>query len=155
MRHAPANIVKPETMADSFNLERFIQAQNDVIDSVRAELRNGYKSGHWMWFIFPQMRGLGSSWMANHYAISSRYEGDAYLSHHTLGPRLIECAELVNLVEGRSVVEIFGHTDSLKFRSSMTLFAALNGSAAVFSRALEKYFAGAPDRRTLSLLEGA
>jgi uncharacterized protein (DUF1810 family) len=113
-------------MEDRFNLERFIAAQKDKIDSVRGELRHACKYGHWMWFVFPQLRGLGKSWMANHNAISSRAEAEAYLKHPTLGPRLVECTELVNVVEGRAVEEIFGWIDSVKFRSSMTLFSKVD-----------------------------
>lgn len=142
-------------MADPFNLQRFVEAQDGEIDGARAELRSGRKCGHWMWFIFPQMKGLGSSGTANYYAISCRGEAEAYLSHPVLGRRLVECTELVNLVERRSAVDIFGHPDWLKFRSSMTLFAALNPTTTPFSKALDKYFSGEPDRRTLSLLESA
>ena len=142
-------------IADSFNLQRFVEAQDGSIDLVRAELRSGRKCGHWMWFIFPQMKGLGSSATANYYAISCRAEAEAYLAHPVLGPRLVDCTELVNLVESRSAVGIFGHPDWLKFRSSMTLFASLNPGTIPFSKALDKYFAGEPDQRTLSLLESA
>jgi len=142
-------------MADSFNLQRFVEAQDGEIDIARAELRSGRKCGHWMWFIFPQMKGLGSSGTANYYAISCRAEAEAYLLHPVLGLRLVDCTELVNLVERRSAVDIFGYPDWLKFRSSMTLFTALNPGTTPFSKALDKYFAGEPDRRTLSLLESA
>jgi len=139
--------------ADSFNLQRFVDAQDGEIDLARAELKTGCKGGHWMWFIFPQMKGLGSSGTANYYGISCRAEAEAYLSHPVLGPRLVECTELANLIERRSAVDIFGYPDWLKFRSSMTLFAALDPGATSFSKALDKYFDGEPDRRTLSLLE--
>ena len=142
-------------MADSFNLQRFVEAQNGEIDVVRGELKSGRKCGCWMWFIFPQMKGLGSSWAADYYAISCGAEAEAYLAHPVVGLRLADCTELVNLVERRSTVDIFGHTDSLKFRSSMTLFAVLHPGTTPFSKALDKYFAGEPDRRTLSLLESA
>ena len=142
-------------MADLFELERFIKAQDGGMDAVRAELRSGRKSGHWMWFIFPQIKGLGSSGTANYYAISCRAEAEAYLSHPVLGLRLVDCTELVNLVERRSAVDIFGYPDWLKFRSSMTLFDMLNPGTSPFSKALDKYFDGVPDRRTLSLLESA
>ena len=140
-------------MADSFNLQRFVAAQDGEIESARAELRSGRKCGHWMWFVFPQMKGLGSSGTANYFAISCRGEAEAYLSHPVLGLRLVDCTELVNLVERRSAVDIFGHPDWLKFRSSMTLFASLNHGTTRFSEALDKYFAGEPDQRTLSILE--
>ena len=142
-------------MEDSFNLQRFVVAQEGEIDVVLAELRGGRKCGHWMWFIFPQMKGLGSSGTANYYAISCRAEAEAYLSHPVLGLRLVDCTELVNLVESRSAVDIFGYPDWLKFRSSMTLFAVLNPATNPFSKALDKYFGGETDRRTLSLLESA
>lgn len=142
-------------MGDQFNLERFVTAQHDEIDRACAELMQGYKEGHWMWFVFPQLRGLGKSWMAKHYAISSRAEAEAYLRHPILGPRLVQCTELANLVEGGYVEEIFGGIDSMKFRSSMTLFAEVGRDRPAFARALSKYFAGQPDRLTLDLLGGS
>jgi uncharacterized protein (DUF1810 family) len=105
-----------------------------------------------MWFIFPQMKGLGKSWMATEYGISGRAEAEAYLADPILGPRLVACTELVNLVEGRSAVEIFGDVDALKFRSSMTLFEAVSSGENPFAAALNKYFEGQPDRRSLDLL---
>lgn len=142
-------------MEDKFNLHRFVEAQRDEIDAVRAELARGRKSGHWMWFVFPQLRGLGHSWMANHYGISCREEAAGYLGHPTLGPRLIECTELVNRVEGQPIGNILGAIDSLKFRSSMTLFAAVDASTPAFTAALAKYFAGQPDPLTIDLLNKA
>jgi uncharacterized protein (DUF1810 family) len=139
-------------MIDSFELERFLDAQKPVFEKVRAELRRGRKEGHWMWFIFPQLKGLGSSWMAQKYGISSRAEAEAYLTHPVLGSRLIECTQFVNRVEGRSIEEIFGDVDTLKFRSSMTLFAQVAGDTSVFEDALRKYFAGVADRLTLDRL---
>src|SRR5947208_2850806 len=139
-------------MSDSFDLERFVDAQNPVFEEVLAELRGGYKKGHWMWFVFPQLKGLGQSWMAQKFGISSRAEAEAYLTHPILGSRLIECTQLVNLVEGRSIEEIFGSVDTLKFRSSMTLFAQVSGDDSVFADALRKYFAGRADRLTLDRL---
>src|ERR1039458_5252614 len=115
-------------MEDKFNLQRFVEAQRDEIDGIRAELIRGCKYGHWMWFVFPQLRGLGHSWMTNHYGISCREEAAAYLGHPALGPRLIECTQLVNRVEGHPIEQILGGADSLKFRSSMTLFAAVDAS---------------------------
>src|SRR5690242_19627288 len=108
---------------DSYNLERFLTAQNPIFEEACAELRKGCKESHWMWFVFPQLRGLGHSSMADRYAIASREEAAAYLAHPILGPRLRECTRLVNQVEGRSIEQIFGYPDDLKFRSSMTLFA--------------------------------
>ena len=140
-------------MADLFRLQRFVEAQDGEIDAVRLELQNGHKVGHWMWFIFPQINGLGSSGTANYYAISCRAEAEAYLSHPVLGSRLVHCTDLVNLVESRSSIDIFGYPDWLKFRSSMTLFNVVDPAAASFSMALGRYFDGEPDRRTLSLLD--
>jgi uncharacterized protein (DUF1810 family) len=138
---------------DPYDLERFVIAQNPVYDDVVAELRAGSKESHWMWFVFPQLRGLGSSSMANRYGISSREEAEAYLQHPILGARLRECTRLVNQVEGRSVEQIFGYPDDLKFRSSMTLFAQAASGNEGFLQAIEKYFGGKPDQRTLNLLE--
>src|SRR5258708_8149108 len=112
-------------MNDPFDLQRFLTAQNPVYDQVRAELRQSRKTSHWMWFIFPELRGLGRSGTAELFAISCREEAEAYLHHPILGPRLIECTSVVNLIEGRSADQIFGYPDTLKFRSSMTLFAAI------------------------------
>ena len=140
------------SMDDPFNLQRFVDAQRDEIDNVRAELTRGRKDSHWMWFVFPQLRGLGHSGMANRYGISGRAEAEAYLAHPTLGPRLIECTELVNCVEGRTAEEILGGIDSMKFRSSMTLFSLVASDATTFGDALQKYFQGHPDPRTIELL---
>ena len=142
-------------MEDEFNLQRFVDAQRDEIEGVRAELIRGCKYGHWMWFIFPQLRGLGHSSMANHYGISCREEAVAYLGHPTLGPRLTECTQLVNRVEGHPIEQILGGVDSLKFRSCMTLFAAVDTNAPAFTAALAKYFASKPDRLTIELLKKA
>ena len=139
-------------MSDSFDLQRFLNAQNPVLEEVRAELRRGCKEGHWMWFVFPQLKGLGYSGMAHKFGISSRAEAEEYLAHPILGPRLIECTQLVSLVEGRSIEKIFGDLDTLKFRSSMTLFAQIAGDSSVFADALRKYFAGQADRLTLDRL---
>ena len=139
-------------MEDRYHLQRFIDAQNPVYESVCAELRNGRKEGHWIWFIFPQLQGLGRSQMAMAFGISSREEAEAYLKHPVLGPRLRECARLVNLVEGRSISQIFGYPDDLKFRSSMTLFASVALDNQVFKAALQTYFAGQPDPVTLERL---
>lgn len=142
------------TGGDPFDLERFVSAQNPVIDRVRGELRRGRKETHWMWFVFPQIAGLGASAMARQYAIASRAEGEAYLRHPVLGPRLEDCTRLVLGVEGRTVTEIFGRPDDLKFHSSMTLFAQVSPSGGAFAEALQKYFAGEPDRATLERLNG-
>ncbi len=142
-------------MVDPFDLQRFVDAQNPVYQRVCAELRNGRKDSHWMWFIFPQLRRLGSSRLATAFGISSREEAEAYLDHPLLGPRLRECVQLVNLIDGRSIDQIFGYPDDLKFRSSMTLFAAVASDNQVFQNALLKYFAGEPDPRTMELLADA
>jgi uncharacterized protein (DUF1810 family) len=138
-------------MNDPFGLQRFVDAQNPVYESVCAELRSGHKQGHWIWFIFPQCRGLGSSAMATRFGISSRHEADAYLNHPLLGPRLEECTRLVNLIEGRSIGQIFGYPDDLKFRSSMTLFRIVAKDNRIFNYALEKYFDGDADPLTLDM----
>jgi uncharacterized protein (DUF1810 family) len=138
--------------SDPFDLQRFVDAQNPVYEEVCAELRSGWKRGHWIWFIFPQLRGLGSSAMATAFGISSRQEAAAYLAHPVLGPRLRECTRLVNQVKGRAMDQIFGYPDALKFRSSMTLFASVAPGDQVFKDALQKYFGGEPDPVTLERL---
>ena len=137
---------------DPYRLERFLSAQDPIYLQVVFELRAGYKTSHWMWFIFPQIRGLGRSPVSIEYAISSRAEALAYLQHPLLGPRLKECTRLVLNVEGRSAEEIFGPPDDMKFRSSMTLFAQVWAEDDIFSRALQRYFGGAPDQLTLDRL---
>ncbi|MBH5396706.1 DUF1810 domain-containing protein [Bradyrhizobium sp. CNPSo 4010] len=138
-------------MNDTFDLERFVQAQNPVFRDVQEELARGRKQTHWMWFIFPQIAGLGVSAMSQRYAIGSRAEAEAYLAHPILGGRLIECTRLVLAVEGRTIDAILGAPDDAKFRSSMTLFGAVSDET-VFDQALARYFAGEPDRRTLEIL---
>lgn len=140
-------------MNDPFDLKRFVDAQAPVYQRVVAELSGGRKQSHWMWFIFPQLAGLGFSEMAQRYAIASRDEAIAYLKHDILGPRLLECTALVNAVEGRTIREILGSPDDLKFHSSMTLFAAVSSDPA-FPAAIAKYYGGVADRRTLELLGG-
>lgn len=140
------------TVDDPFDLQRFVDAQDPVFEQVCGELRRGRKQGHWIWFIFPQIKGLGHSHMSVRYAISSRQEAEAYLKHGVLGPRIRECARLVNLVEGRLIEQIFGCPDCLKFRSSMTLFAITASEGQIFKDALEKYFDGKGDQRTLERL---
>jgi uncharacterized protein (DUF1810 family) len=139
---------------DPHDLQRFVEAQEPVIDEVKGELRSGRKRTHWMWYVFPQMAGLGSSRLSRRYAIASRAEANAYLAHPVLGPRLRECTALVNGVEGRSATEIFGSPDDLKFRSSMTLFDAVADDPTPFETALERYYGGEPDPKTLELLDG-
>jgi uncharacterized protein (DUF1810 family) len=137
---------------DPFNLQRFVDAQADVFDRVEAELRGGRKRSHWMWFIFPQLAGLGSSQMAQFYALGSLEEARAYLAHPVLGPRLRACATWVCAVEGRSLAEILGAPDDAKFRSSMTLFAQAAPGEEIFADALAKLCGGRPDPTTISLL---
>jgi uncharacterized protein (DUF1810 family) len=137
--------------ADPFDLKRFTDAQTPVIAAVLAELRLGRKASHWMWFIFPQVAGLGFSAMSQKYAIGSADEAKAYLAHPVLGDRLRECVELVVEVEGGSAGEIFGAPDDMKFHSCLTLFAETSGEE-LFLRALDKYFDGSPDQATLDIL---
>ncbi|MGB6920504.1 MAG: DUF1810 domain-containing protein [Methylovirgula sp.] len=139
-------------MPELYNLDRFVAAQAPLYRRVCDELRAGHKTSHWMWFIFPQIAGLGSSPTARFFAIASLAEAVAYLQHPVLGPRLGECTNLVNGVEGRSAFDIFGSPDDLKFRSSMTLFNEAASDIVVFQQALDQYFAGEPDRRTLEIL---
>jgi len=140
------------TANDPYDLQRFVDAQSRCFDRVCRELSEGHKQTHWMWFIFPQLKGLGHSAMALRYAISSRQEAEAYLSNPILGSRLRHCTQLVMVVEGRSIEEIFEVPDDLKFRSSMTLFANTAGEDQIFQEALRKYFAGKPDPLTIDLL---
>jgi uncharacterized protein (DUF1810 family) len=137
---------------DHHNLQRFVDAQNPVFEEVCLELQEGRKKGHWMWFIFPQIEGLGYSQLARKFAISSREEAAAYLNHPILGPRLRHCTRLITLVEGRSIDQIFGDPDDLKFHSSMTLFANATSDNQVFRDALHKYFEGELDRLTVERL---
>ena len=139
-------------MPDAFNLQRFVDAQASVYARVLSELRSGSKQSHWMWFVFPQIAGLGHSAMAKTYEISCLEEATAYLNHHVLGPRLRECTSLVNAIEGRSIEDVFGYPDDLKFRSSMTLFARATQDNREFVDALQKYFQGEPDSATVALL---
>jgi uncharacterized protein (DUF1810 family) len=139
-------------MTDRFNLQRFVDAQEPVYEQVCRELRGGRKESHWMWFIFPQIAGLGQSPMSVRFAIASLDEAKAYLAHPVLGPRLTECARLALDVEGESARAIFGPVDEMKFRSSLTLFAKAAPGEEVFQRCLDKYFAGQPDPATLARL---
>jgi uncharacterized protein (DUF1810 family) len=139
---------------DPYNLQRFVEAQNPVFVQVCLELREGRKRGHWMWFIFPQLQGLGYSPMARRFAITSLEEAQAYLRHPILGPRLRECCRLVTLIEGCPIEEIFADPDYLKFRSSMTLFAHATPENQIFMSALDKYFEGKLDPLTLARLSG-
>ncbi len=137
---------------DPFDLARFTTAQEGVYNRALTEIRGGDKRSHWMWFIFPQIDGLGFSATAKHYAIKSRDEARQYLAHAVLGARLRECAEAVLAVEGRSALEIFGSPDNLKLKSCVTLFEAVAGEDAVFGKVLDKYYNGERDTKTLAIL---
>jgi uncharacterized protein (DUF1810 family) len=137
---------------DPFDLERFRRAQTGVFETARAELKAGAKRSHWMWFIFPQLRGLGSSAMAETYGIGSLAEAEAYLADPTLGPRLIELFEIALSHADKTPRALFGSPDDLKFRSCATLFSALPNAPPTFAMALDRFFGGAPDPRTLALL---
>ena len=139
-------------MADPFDLQRFVDAQDPLIDRVRAELGRGRKASHWMWFIFPQINGLGRSAMAESFAIKSLAEAEAYLAHPILGPRLRQCTQLVNAVADASISQILGYPDDLKFHACMTLFSRASPHDVEFTHALDKYFDGQPHRETLARL---
>jgi uncharacterized protein (DUF1810 family) len=139
-------------MADGFKFRHFIEAQAPVYDTVLAELVAGHKRSHWMWFIFPQLAGLGHSDMARRYALSGVAEAQAYLEHAELGARLFECSALVAAIPDRPIVDIFGPPDDLKFHSCMTLFALAAPGQQIFAECLQKYYAGARDPATLALL---
>ncbi|AMJ63784.1 DUF1810 domain-containing protein [Bosea sp. PAMC 26642] len=140
-------------MADMFDLDRFVIAQNDVFAGALAELEAGQKRSHWMWFIFPQLRGLGISPTAQHFGIANLAEAKAYLAHPLLGRRLITCTEAVLGTQERTLHQIFGSPDDMKFGSSMTLFAAAGEPATVFRQAIDRYCDGKTDARTIRLLE--
>ena len=140
------------SISDRYDLIRFVQAQVKDYAVALAELRAGHKRSHWMWYVFPQLAGLGHSAMSQQYAIRNLDQASAYLAHPQLGPRLIACAEAVLSHEGRSAREIFGTPDDLKLRSCATLFACVSPSGSVFHRLLDVYFAGKPDEKTLQLL---
>ncbi len=137
---------------DPFDLERFVSAQESSYAQALRELKSGQKRSHWMWFIFPQIDGLGFSATARHYAIKSEAEARHYLNHPVLGKRLVECAGTLLLLTGQSASEIFGYPDDLKLRSSMTLFAHVSDPDSVFARVIDKYFGGIGDTKTLALL---
>jgi uncharacterized protein (DUF1810 family) len=141
------------TAGDPHDLSRFIEAQEGVYDRALAEIRGGRKRSHWMWFVFPQIDGLGSSSMAKRYAIKGRAEAEAYLAHPVLGPRLLACAEAAAAVPGTaSALEVFGSPDDMKLRSSATLFACVSPDDSAFERVLARYFRGERDPATLRLL---
>jgi uncharacterized protein (DUF1810 family) len=137
---------------DPYHLQRFVDAQDSCYAQVRSELVAGEKRSHWMWFVFPQIQGLGSSGMAQRFAVSGLEEAKAYLAHPLLGSRLRECTALVNALANRAVDDIFGYPDDLKFHSSVTLFARASDGPSVFAEALSKYFNGVPDQATLDCL---
>jgi uncharacterized protein (DUF1810 family) len=139
-------------MDDAFELRRFVDAQQPVYAQAVRELADGRKASHWMWFVFPQLRGLGHSPMAHRYGIASLAEARAYLAHPLLGPRLQECVRLALCIEGRPIAEILGPPDDLKFRSCLTLFEAAAPDPGIFTEALRKYFDGVRDDHTLQLL---
>ena len=138
--------------SDAHDLARFVAAQRGSYEHALAEIASGRKRSHWMWYVFPQVAGLGLSATSRKYAIASLAEAEAYLRHEVLGPRLIACADAALAIEGRSVREIFGSPDDLKLRSSATLFAQVSPEGSVFHRLLEKYFGGEPDAATLRLV---
>jgi uncharacterized protein (DUF1810 family) len=150
-RVTPSVIVASPISNHPSDLERFVRAQAPDYDRALAELRNGEKRSHWMWYIFPQIDGLGHSSMSHRYSIKSAGEARAYLAHPILGPRLRECAAVVNGIVGRSALEIFGSPDDMKLRSCATLFASVSDDA-VFEEVLQKYFNGRHDEDTLRLL---
>ena len=141
-------------MTDPYGLERFVVAQDraGTFTAAAGELRAGRKRSHWMWFVFPQIAGLGHSPMSQTYAISSLEEARAYLAHPVLGPRLIECTEIVAGLDGRTAEQIFGGIDAMKLRSSMTLFAYADSANPIFGQVLDAYFGGIPDAATVRLL---
>jgi uncharacterized protein (DUF1810 family) len=141
--------------SDPFDLERFVRAQARTYEAALAEIRSGRKRSHWMWYVFPQVAGLGVSETSRHYAIGSCAEARTYLAHPVLGPRLVECVEAVLKVQGRSAREIFGSPDDRKLRSCATLFAQVSPPGSVFERLLEKYYEGEQDARTQELLKGS
>lgn len=138
--------------ADPFNLARFVRAQEHDFERALREIRSGRKRTHWMWYIFPQVDGLGFSEMSRTYGVQSAAEAEAYLRHPVLGPRLLQCAEAAASVAGRSAFEIFGSPDDMKLRSCATLFASVSPAGSVFERLLARYFGGAPDDDTLRLI---
>ena len=139
---------------DPYDLARFVEAQRDDHDRALAELAGGRKRSHWMWYVFPQIAGLGISATSRRYAVTGRAEAEAYLRHPVLGPRLVEICEAALGVEGRSAGEVFGSPDDMKLRSCATLFAAVAPPGSVFDRVLQKYFRGERDDQTLRLLDG-
>lgn len=143
-----------EDASDPFDFGRFLAAQASDYQRALAELRGGRKRSHWMWYIFPQYLGLGNSSMSQRFAIRSLKEAQAYLNHPVLGPRLLECAQVVVALEGRTAAEVFGYPDDMKLKSCATLFAKVSPKGAIFECLLAKYFQGDKDQRTLELIQG-
>jgi uncharacterized protein (DUF1810 family) len=148
----PTTSGTPKDRDDRFNLARFVSAQENSYDTALSEVRQGRKRSHWMWYIFPQLRGLGRSSTAQFYGITGAEEARAYLSHEVLGPRLIAVCEAALAVEDRSVTEIFGKPDDMKLRSCVSLFAHVSSQDSVFHKILDKYFGGKLDPLTIELL---
>jgi uncharacterized protein (DUF1810 family) len=142
----------PSGARDPHDLNRFVQAQQGVYPQALSEIRSGRKRSHWMWYVFPQLEGLGFSSMSRRYSIKSRAEAEAYLAHPVLGPRLVECAEAALQVEGRSARDVFGSPDDMKLRSCATLFDAVSPRGSVFERLLDRYYRGERDAETRRLL---
>jgi uncharacterized protein (DUF1810 family) len=140
---------------DPHDLGRFVDAQANDYEAALAEVRSGRKRSHWMWYVFPQIDGLGFSSMSRRFAIKSRAEAEAYLKHAVLGPRLVEIFEAALGIEGRSAHDIFGSPDDMKLRSCATLFASVSPPGSVFEQVIQKYFRGDPDHQTLQLLDGS
>lgn len=140
---------------DRYRLERFLDAQAGIYDTALAEIRAGRKQTHWMWFVFPQIAGLGSSPTSHFYAIKSAAEARAYLAHPVLGDRLRECADAVLRLTAGTATDVFGSPDDLKFRSSATLFAAVSEPGSVFEHLIARYFRGEPDTKTVEFLAKA
>ena len=138
---------------DPYDLDRFVRAQDTVYEQALSEITSGRKHTHWMWYIFPQLEGLGSTWNSVHYSIGGIAEAEAYLAHPVLGPRLVNCAEAALLHEGLPASAIFGHPDDLKLRSSATLFASVSPAGSVFHRIIDTFFRGQPDETTLRRLQ--
>jgi len=149
----PSSVIFSEALrTGQVNCRLTVSAQNSIYENVVGELKAGQKRSHWMWFVFPQLSGLGKSPMALKYAISGREEAEAYLDHLTLGDRLTECSRLVVQIEGTSIQQILGHPDYLKFLSSMTLFGEISSVDSIFNAALDRFFNGDRDKKTLEML---
>ena len=152
--HIPSSPVSdPAARDDKYELSRFLKAQENIYGTVLSELRSGWKQSHWMWFIFPQIEGLGESPVSQRYAISSLDEAGEYLKHPVLGARLLECSKIILFLEGRTALDIFGRPDDLKLKSSMTLFSCVPDTDPVFKAVLKKYFRGSVDSRTIERIE--